>query len=168
MENSKIEYWDKEGQEELHYTNKDEAIESMLDNLDPLPETIEICGYARVEKPDPENLYGYVVEDLIEHLDCNCGLGHPNRDLYKITDGMMDAEAVFIKSVLSEYSPRACEIVMRETIDVKKWVCEHLPDCLKNLRNEMPENEISEAAIDAASHIDIDYDEYDLSYVVAE
>lgn len=129
----KVEFWDKAGREELHYRDKNKAIESILDFFDPFPETIEICGYARVEKPAPEKLEGSVLENLIEHLDCDFELGHPDGDSYEITDGMKEAESVFIKAVLKEYNPWSCEIVTRETVDVQKWVRENRPDWLEEL-----------------------------------
>ena len=49
-----IKFWGSEGDEYLTYTKMDDAIESVLDdveNIKDLPETIEVCGYAHMDLP---------------------------------------------------------------------------------------------------------------------
>jgi len=44
-----ITFWDDEEAENLTWTTKDEAIESILDGLNVIEGELEICGYVRKE-----------------------------------------------------------------------------------------------------------------------
>ncbi len=121
----KIEFWDSKGTEILGHQEQDEAIECILDGLNELPETLEICGYARREVTEsPEYLADSALEDMIERLDEEYG-GEDETDK---TDEMKVAAKEFATKILSLYEPWQCDIIKRETIDVDKWVKEHRPD----------------------------------------
>lgn len=116
--------------ERLEYEDDDEAIEAYLDDLypDDLPETIELCGYARREiKPEflSDSLLGSALEGLDEEF------GDPDGNHTKPTQNMKDAEKVFIEAILAEYEPWMCECVSREEINVKEWVEKNAPHWLK-------------------------------------
>ena len=124
-----IEYWDSEGEERLTHTDQYDAIENMLDGIGKLPETIEICGYARMELPGVESLATDVLERLLEGLDEE--YGDLEGGYVSGTDKMKEAAKVFLTAVLDEYVSWACEIVKRETVDVAAWVKENRPDWLE-------------------------------------
>ena len=127
MKEKEIEFWDDEGTEILNYTDKDEAIEYILDGLDELPAKYEICGYARrIMTESAESLGDSVLDDLLERLDDEYG----GEDETERTDEMKKAATIFANKMLSLYSVWQCEIVKRETIDVKEWVKENRPDWL--------------------------------------
>ena len=124
MSERKIELWDLEDVELLQYDEKDEAIHGILDGeTEPLPNEIVICGYARSELPsDTKSDAGWILGQLIEHLDEECG---PPDEGSAITDEMKQSANDFVKKIYGLYTPWQCEIVKRETIDVRKWVNEH-------------------------------------------
>jgi hypothetical protein len=125
-----IVYWDKESEERLTHKDQDEAIEYVLDEMTALPETLEICGYAKMALPTPENLGDDVLSQLLERLDED--YSDPARSYSDATDAMKESAETFAKTVLDEYESWACEVVKRETIDVMKWVKTHRPDWLVN------------------------------------
>ena len=117
--------------ERLEYEDDDEAILAYLDGLypDDLPETIELCGYARREVK-PEFFKDFFIEQAFERLDEE--FGDPDGDFTsKPTQKMKDAEKIFIEAILAEYEPWMCECVSREDIDVKEWVEKNAPHWLK-------------------------------------
>ena len=67
-----IDYWDSEGEERLTHTDIDEALQYILDGIDPLPEKIEICGYAHMV-PNIESLATHALDSLLEGLDEDYG-----------------------------------------------------------------------------------------------
>ena len=124
-----IEYWDSEDEERLTHTDREEAIESILDDIGKLPEKIEICGFARMKLPEAESLATDVLERLLEGLDED--YGDPEGDYTNGTAEMKEAAVKFIATVLDEYVSWACEIVKRETVDVAAWVKKNRPDWLE-------------------------------------
>lgn len=124
-----IVFWDSEDEERLTYSEQDDAIECLLDGTDPLPEKLEICGYARMELPKAESLVSHVLDHLMETLDKE--YADPEGSYTDATDGMKEAAKVFVAAVLDEYTNWACELVKRETIDVMEWVKANRPDWLK-------------------------------------
>jgi len=128
MEKREIEFWDQDDVEQLSHSEQDEAIEYILDGLDELPETLEICGYARMEvKESADNLAERVLEDLIENLDDEYGGEEPT----EISEKMKNKSKEFVQFILDVYESWQCEIVKRETIKVDDWVKENRPDWLE-------------------------------------
>ena len=127
----KIEFWGKEDDERLTYTEMDDAIESIIDGTDDiedLPETIEVCGFARIE-PSMKNGAEVALERLLENLDEE--YSDPDGSYTDPTDKMIEASKEFVATVLDEYKVWACELVSRETINVQKWIKENRPEWLK-------------------------------------
>lgn len=130
----KVEFWDQEDGDILTHTEQDEAIEYILDGLivdvNDLPETLEICGYARKEMSDKSLNWDveYVVESLIERWDEEYG----GDDYTKITDDMKSVAENFINEMKELYIVWQCEIVKKETINVKEWIKENRPNWLEN------------------------------------
>ena len=124
-----IKYWDSEGEERLTHTDRDEAIECVLDDTGSLPEKIEICGFARMKLPGVESLATDVLGRLLEGLDED--YGDPDGGYASGTDEMKEAAIKFTSTVLDEYVSWACEIVKRETVDVAAWVKKNRPDWLE-------------------------------------
>ncbi len=133
----KIVLWGAEDQEQLTHTEMDDAIESALDGMDDinnLPETLVVCGFARMELPSAEHLATHALERILEELDeehCD-----PDGNYTEETEYMKKAAIRFATSVLDEYTSWACEIVKRETIDVKKWIKENRPEWLEENNND--------------------------------
>ena len=125
MSKREVVFWDEEGKEQLSFTEKDEAIEYILDGSDELPETLEICGFARIEVTEtPDQLSDIILEDLFERLDENYGGENPT----DISAEIQDKAEEFAKFILDKYEPRQCEIIKRETINVNDWVIKNRPD----------------------------------------
>ena len=123
-----IVFWDCQDSETLRYETKDEAIEYFLDDLlwDAIPKKIEVKGYARrVAVPGMLSPLDYVLEYLDEEL------GDPDGNLVTPTERMKKAEQEFIKVILEEYEPWACEPVVTEEVDTMAWIKEHRPDWLE-------------------------------------
>ncbi len=134
-----IEYWDSDDEERLIHTDIDEAIESILDGTDKLPEKLEICGFARMELPGVEFLATDVLDRLLEGLDEDHG--DPDGSYTSGTDKMKEAAVKFTATVLDEYVSWACEIVKRETVDVAAWVKENRPEWLEQEEIEKKQND---------------------------
>ena len=130
-----IECWDLEGEERLHYTDKDEAIEYILDNWDEpkLPESIEICGYIRMSLNEhPGGWAQWILELVLERLDEEYG----DPDEYsKPTEEMTKVAKRFMEIVCDEYTVWAYEIVTRKTVNVREWCEKHRPDFLEATDN---------------------------------
>ena len=131
----KIEFWGDKEDEHLTHTEMDEAIESALDgmaDINALPETIEICGYARM-KPSMKVEAEIAVERLIESLDED--YGDPDGSSSGSTKSMQDAAETFVVAVLKEYKCWACDLVKQETVNVQKWIKGNRPDWLEDKDN---------------------------------
>jgi len=116
MSERKIECWDEPDREDLRFSDRDEAIEAILDAMDdPLPEKITICGYARMKV----SLSG-ILEDILERLDEE--YSDPDGNPTDPTDAMKKAEADFIAVMEREYEPWMCEEVCREEVNVSEWI----------------------------------------------
>jgi len=119
--------WGSPDEERLVYTDEDVAIEAILDGIDgPLPETITICGFARMEI---DTLRLIPLEDCLETLDEE--YGDPDGEYSESTEAMKEAERVFLAAIKKEYTPWACEEVCRKEITVADWVKENRPDWLQ-------------------------------------
>ena len=138
----KIEFWGKVDDERLTYTEMDDAIESIIDGTDDiedLPETIEVCGFARIE-PSMKNGAEVALERLLENLDEE--YSDPDGSYTDPTDAMIEASEMFVAVVLKEYKCWACEPVKWETVNVQAWIKENRPDWLKDKDNEEAKTEI--------------------------
>ena len=118
MDEPHVDYWDQKDTEVLNYTDIDEAMEGILDDLDPggCPETLTLVGYVRM-KPTLDPIG--IVDNILEGLDET--YGDMDGDYTDATEKMKEAAEVFCKVVLSEYSAWACEPVAKKTINVKEW-----------------------------------------------
>ena len=111
-------FWDEAGAEVLQCTDKDEAIENILDGLDITEGELEICGYARMEHVGLGLDAELIVETLIERWDEEYG-GEDDTD---ITEEMISLGNEFVNKMSRLYEIWQCEIVHREKIDIRKWV----------------------------------------------
>jgi hypothetical protein len=117
--------WGKPDSEQLYNYTKDEAIEMILDSLDaPLPETIQVSGYARMV-PDFEAFAP--LEGMLRDIDAE--YGDPEEDT-EPTQAMIDAEAALMAAIKADYLVWACEEVCRETINVMDWIKANKPNWL--------------------------------------
>lgn len=117
-----IDYWDLEDVDTLNYDDKDEAIEAILDECPTDPDTITLCGYRRMKiRESNEKIAKRILEDLVERLDEEYG----GEDDTEITEDMMKIAKKFVDKFMPLYEVWACEVVCRETIDVKKWRAEN-------------------------------------------
>ena len=117
-----IDYWDLEDIEQLNYDDKDEAIEAILDEYPTDPDTITLCGYRRMKITHPDYIADDVLERLIDRLDEE--YGRPD-EASEITKKMKKAAEKFVSKIILLYEVYNCEVVCRETIDVKKWRAEN-------------------------------------------
>lgn len=122
MEEIKIDFWDLENVEILRYYEMDEAIEMILDDMEVLPETLEICGWQR-KKLDIKSESENIIDTLIERLDEEYG----GEDGTEITPEMKKLAEEFMTKINALYTPWQCDIVREEVIDVNKWVKENKP-----------------------------------------
>lgn len=111
--------------ETLCHTEKYDAIEEILDCLDdPLPETIVVAGFARMEIE--VTAFCHPLEALLERLDED--YGDPDGEPTKPTATMEEAERVFLEAIKKEYDVWQCQEVCRETINVAEWIEANRPD----------------------------------------
>jgi hypothetical protein len=120
---------------ELVFESMDEAIESHLDSLDVLVEEIvdelRVYGYAP-KVINPEDLKGIAIESIISYFyDGDYESPYGDSDV-EITQGMENVEKEFIKKMVAEYKPWACDLIATETINPQNWIKEHRPDWYKN------------------------------------
>ena len=112
--------------ERLSCDTLDEAVEEYLDGMDQsFPITVEVTGYARMEVTDNPH-YHRCLEQLLELLDEE--YGDPEDGPDGPTKEMEEAEGVFVKIVLDNYTPWMCEPVCKETVNVREWIDANRPD----------------------------------------
>ena len=107
------------GDMQLRYTDPDEYIEDYLGDLEEEPETIEVVRY-RPMTPSIGNLPSRVLDTLLEYLDQE--YGDPEGDAPDETEKMRELAEVFVRDVLREYEPWACEPIDSEIVNVAEWV----------------------------------------------
>jgi len=125
-EGREVVYWGQRDANQLTYTDKDEAIEEILDGIDKLPSTIEICGYAEMI---PDWAHYAPLESMLDNLYEE--YGDPDGCYTKPTPDMKKAEEAFMSVIAEEYKPGAYEVITQETIDVAEWIKVHRPDWLE-------------------------------------
>lgn len=113
----------------LHHTDKNEAIEEILDGWHPAPleGTLEIAGFIHEEISIGHHADS-ALENLLEWLDEE--YGNPD-DYTRPSEKMKAAAQTFVKAVAEDYHVWACREVWSETIDVRAWVAKHRPDWLE-------------------------------------
>ena len=129
---NEIVLWGQESDDYLNYDNMNDAIESALDeigDLNSLPETIEICGFVHIELPRKERIATDALFYILENFDGE--YANPDGDGTEPTDKMKIAAEEFAAVILDEYKVWACEVSVREQINVMEWVKENRPDWLK-------------------------------------
>ena len=123
-------FWGQEEDERLTYTERDIAIESILDGpITELPETIEVCGFNHIKLTDADSLAEGVLKRFLERLDEE--YSDPDGSYTDPTDKMTEASKEFVATVVDEYKVWACELVSSETINVQKWIKENRPEWLE-------------------------------------
>ena len=130
MKNKEIDYWDKEDSEYLEHTDKDEAIEYIIDGEpEPLPLEIDIIGYSR-ERVDLDRFAKNIAETLAEYIDEEYGDPDACHLFDKSDENLIDAAKEFVAKATENYKPWACKEVpeSKEVINVKKWVTENRKD----------------------------------------
>ena len=122
-------WWGTKDSERLIHRTPDEAIEEMLDQvpcpIDDFGEVV-VAEYAPMKcSADAER----VLERLLESLDDE--YGDPDGDYTEPTDSMKQAAEAFVRAVVAEYTPWACEPTGNEVrVNALDWVREHRPDWL--------------------------------------
>lgn len=124
-EGREVVYWGQRDANQLTYTDKDEAIEEILDGIDKFPSTIEICGYAEM-RPNWEDYRP--LKSILERLDEEYGDDDLDSEYTKPTQAMKEAEKTFMEVIAREYMIFMCEIVTHETINVLDWIKSNRPD----------------------------------------
>ena len=113
-----VDFWDLPDQEELRYSDKNEAIEMIIDKLPEDQKTFELCGYSRmIHHFNPD----VILMDILENTDFD--FGDPD-DYTKPTKAMKAAAKAFTDVLDSEYTVHACEEICRETINIDTWKTE--------------------------------------------
>ena len=118
----KIEFWTTDPEcEHLTATTIEEAIEEAADVEwpQPLPETVEVYGYAYMELPQPDHIAEDVLERLLGDLDGE--YASPEMDTTEATPEMKAAALAFVRAVLEQYKPWACEQVEVRTVRVADY-----------------------------------------------
>lgn len=131
-----IKFWGNEGDESLHHTDMDEAINDIINDLERLEGEIVVYGYAPMEKPDAEKLAKSILDFVLEELDCNYELGSPDHAT-EASEPMQEAALFCAGKILNNYEPWAHKVVKEQTIDVVEWTRQHRPDWYAN---EFPED----------------------------
>lgn len=110
--------------EQLYATEIEEAVQEWLDDMGPgrpIPETVEVHGFAPMELPPVEKIAARVLEYLGEWLAEDYG----DPDGYDPTDWNEKAKAAaaeFARVVREEFHVWACEPVAKETVRVADYV----------------------------------------------
>ena len=143
MSDRKIAFYSYDDSEEvLSCDDLDDAVEAGLDRLlgpqmsaddvlRVLPDEIEIFEYARMEIRPSEHHEDLAIEPLLASLDEE--YGDPDGEPTIESEKMSTAVFVFIKAIIAEYEPWACEQVSSKMINVREWVDKNRPDWLEEI-----------------------------------
>ncbi len=125
--------------ERLTATSIDEAIEEILDQMDPeiFPESWVFSAYRPMEVPLPDE--HRILDYPLEYVDEE--YGDPEGDgPDKPTEAMLEAARHLARVIKEEYKPWAHEEVARVVLkDVRKWVEENRSHWLKDIKFESKE-----------------------------
>jgi len=119
-------------EEILTYTEKDEAIERLIDSMaSPIPKTLELVKYRRVRIAEPkDSQVDDILVTVLEIIDEN--YGDPEEPYSEPNDEMRAAAVEFINKLQELYTPWACEIESSEVIDCEEWVKKNAPEWLED------------------------------------
>jgi hypothetical protein len=129
MSKLEIVFWAVGHCENLSETDMDDAIQYHLEQfeMDCLPETIEVYGFARMTV----GAHGSCpLDHVLEYLDEE--YGDPDGGWSDPTEAMKKAEAEFLEVIEREYVPWSCEQVATETVNAMDWIRENRPDWLES------------------------------------
>lgn len=118
-----IVYWTRDDAAESLYSDSiEEELEDWAAQIwpDPMPETIEVYGYARVEDPPAEHFSFSILDRLLEDLDDEHA--DPNGGGTLPTDAMKAAALEFVEKVLAEYHVWSCDRVATATVRVSDFL----------------------------------------------
>jgi hypothetical protein len=138
--NKEPKFWDCSNPDVLVHTNKYDAIEEYLDNLLEIGMSKEemirfldfnlmVAGYAPMDVKFSEQWFS-PLEDVLERLDEE--FGDPDGERTEPTKKMKEAEEAFMKVILSEYVPWACDEICVEEVHALTWVKENTPEWLED------------------------------------
>ena len=129
--NDLADFWGEPGDDQLHHTTIDDAVEAILDDSGEAAGTLVVHGYRRreVDETMRARLADRAIEALLERLDLYEDLGDPE-DGTKHTAGMKAAARTFVDAVAAEYDVWACEAVLAVEVDIAEWVKENAPHWL--------------------------------------
>lgn len=125
-ENSVI-AWDGLDSECMNHEDMDNAIEEVLDDMEPLPETIEVTAFRR-ERIGRHWCGMKILDYILESLDEQ--FGDPDGERMTPTPAMFAAADALWATIEADFVPWACEAVETFEVDVQKWVREVRPDWL--------------------------------------
>lgn len=125
VETRAVKFWGEADDERLTHRTEDEAIEEILDALEPFPETITIVGFAPMV---PDWKFVTPLADIMEQLDDD---GYGGEDGSDTTPAMKEAEAAFLAVLKAEYVAWSCEEITRKEVNVAEWIKAHRPDWLE-------------------------------------
>lgn len=116
-------YWDCDPKKErLSSGSIDEAVLAWADQFDgPLPETVNVYGYARMEI-DASQLAARVLDDVLDRLDQEHSDPEVITKPTKATDAMRAAGLAFADVIRREYVPWMCEQVETRVVNVIDYV----------------------------------------------
>lgn len=125
-----------EGDERLHCTDKDEAVEEFLEQqVDPDMSDDEVTQ--TLTDLSPLKVFGYapqvahldtswLLESVMDYLDSDQDLGDPDEPT-EPTPRMKEAAEQFSKTILEEYHVWAHDVVVTEEVDCVAWAKENCP-----------------------------------------
>lgn len=121
-----IVYWGGEHDENLCHEDMIDAVVEILDDMEELPDTLDIWGYKRMAI-DNQSTASEVVEGILENMDNE--YGSYDQDPTRPTPAMLEAAEKLLDVVRKEYVPWVCVAVLICRIpDVKEWVKRNYPE----------------------------------------
>jgi hypothetical protein len=123
-----IDFWDLEDTEYLHYEDRDEAIENVLDGFErsELTGELEICGYTYKEVTlNANKILNNILENLEECYGGEDPISQPEAKMLELTEK-------YASEMIKLYRPWACDLVVKETIDIREWVLKNCPEWLED------------------------------------
>lgn len=125
-------YWEVEDFEDEFLDNEDpdDALTEYFDNvpdelLSEIPDEITLVGYSPMVIQ--EHYLSGVLDRAIEHLDDE--FGNPDGSSFKPSDSLLAAERAFIRAIIEEYEPWACEKTGEKmVVNMREWVLKNFPE----------------------------------------
>ena len=102
---------------ELQFHTFGDAVETILEESDWLPEYVDITRFARTEAK-MDGMAESILEHTLESLDIDNGCEEPTEP----SDRLKNAANEFVKVLHEEYVPWAMVPRETETVDVRQWV----------------------------------------------